>query len=930
MNGTHAARDGQPSVVTLRTQSQLHALTGAGCSAAVASARFEVHDGEVSSLVVSGIAAGTATVHVTIHRAGVPAQDLVVDATAHVWTAAFDLAPPAGVGSIVRIDTAAADCDATDAVVLSLVPTARYPATEGIPAGFEADRVPAIAGHPDRVVRSRCYAPLYLSGIFNYPALLDIVNVDILDFNVFTTIYGSSAPRASLAFTLDASRFRGQAEQILRGFEERAARANGVVSLLEVQRALADLADSALTERERSEATGRESGGIDLSLRTAPLRQVRRAGADLQFLAFDAQANEIVAELRLPRGEVQARTVARQMLAVAIPFGMAEILRTAWLGVLFYDELHYRPVGKVIGEIVYELSLAPGEEVHLAQHTASTRTVSLEDIRDREMERNLQFASSWTQNVSQAEAWATSASIGGNLGGNATIPQTPAGVHAGVTAQGAAETSSQLQIQRAYETSRQLATTMRERHTVTLDISSEETTDFTSKRTIRNPNQLRALTLDYRKVYRKDRVLLQRHDAKLCLCLRVEDPGHRSRQSFLDALWQVNPDNPELYACATSGQPFHAEDTFDRTLTNQFQTPVMPGLLDAHAGFGEVTINIQPSSTESDLLLAGTPTVEVTRFVIRDFWTNGLNELLPAEYAVRGGQVSWREPRPRKLGAPGEYRLKVGFPRSQAALNMYATESVRVRVTARWMREPAATADYWACVEGEQRRLREEFTASAVFEIAERLRRSSHDSVLSKLVATGFPYLDNPFVSQGPESLRALFEWNEVQVEHLPWWLTASGTDNYESLRQAIGQLPLALDPDRLIEDFLVASEAFVYLPIRPGSEEQALALVRGELDQKFEVLVQDFRAYRDAHYGPTGHPVPDHASVSAPGPSIGTPSGAEDWATNWERPDFKFDVLAEWSEIFPTDGVACEPSLSTGTATDELRTQQLRTVDPA
>jgi hypothetical protein len=280
---------------------------------------------------------------------------------------------------------------------------------------------------------------------------------------------------------------------------------------------------------------------------------------------------------------------------------------------------------------------------------------------------------------------------------------------------------------------------------------------------------------------------------------------------------------------------------------------------------------------------------------------------------------------PTWLSKGDDYYMQVWYPRSYNPLDYWIGETVTIRVTAQWMREPAAASDWWACVEGEQRRLMEALTIDRIDAIANRVKRSSRDLALKKVVHSALPYLNNVWVSASRDQLRNIFDWNEVVIEYLPWWLTELGAGNYEQLRAGLYNLPIDLDVNAYLEDYLISSRARIYLPISPGYEQMAIALMTGPVSQPFQTLIAEFNQFRQSRYGRIDHPLPDFESVSSPLNTIATGHNAADWDNSFEKPQRKFEVLAQWAELFPTDGVHGEISFSSGTGTDEVRTEQVR-----
>jgi hypothetical protein len=116
-------------------------------------------------------------------------------------------------------------------------------------------------------------------------------------------------------------------------------------------------------------------------------------------------------------------------------------------------------------------------------------------------------------------------------------------------------------------------------------------------------------------------------------------------------------------------------------------------------------------------------------------------------------------------------------------------------------------------------------------------------------------------------------------------------------------------------------------LPIKASMEKQAirfLTQLKGDLLNRLFGCVDDFLTWRQENLGALGPARPSYTEVMSPVSAVGTPAGAADWVHDWERPQRRFTVLDEWSELLPTDGVHVEPALSACGSADALRTSAL------
>ena len=219
---------------------------------------------------------------------------------------------------------------------------------------------------------------------------------------------------------------------------------------------------------------------------------------------------------------------------VGVQHGIVKYVNLGWLGILFQDRLRFRPAGLVAGDQVFSLSLAPGEEATLTQRSETKRSRSFEEVIDKEVERQLEFSSTWTTDFSQADTSTESSSTSGNLGIGVGIPIEGVNINidAAVSATEANSTSQTTQRARNQEVTTRVTTKAREQHKTTFKVGTDITEELGSKRVLRNANPSRALTLNVYKLYQKYRIILERWDARLCVSLGLYDPGRDLRASW--------------------------------------------------------------------------------------------------------------------------------------------------------------------------------------------------------------------------------------------------------------------------------------------------------------------------------------------------------------------------------------------------------------
>jgi hypothetical protein len=526
-------------------------------------------------------------------------------------------------------------------------------------------------------------------------------------------------------------------------------------------------------------------------------------------------------------------------------------------------------------------------------------------------ERELEFNSTWTTTLSQQDVDSTGRNAGGNLsyGVPVNLGGTTMTVNGSTNASNASTSSSTAQGARNQQLTGRLTARAREEHKTTFRVSTETTEEFGSKRTVRNINPSHAVTLNFFKLHQKHRVILERYDAKLAFSFSVDDPGRELRAELEDELAKLDPRVP---ADACPSPPQAQTVSVDHTFTNAAR---ISNWSDQY-----IFSTILPAGT----VLAGWE-FEILDAVISGF---GVQITLTADLFRQFGGV-WSFAGNGDIPAVGSS----GFQRHVINVRWsHPMAIVQVRGRFNWTYAPdsAAVENARACIEAAEAAIRRSFSMDRLLAVVEEIDQGRTDLLFKRL----FEQLLSGFYLQGVdpptgllEIVRGLFDWNEAHVEYLPWWMTAGGRTRREALRQRLLKLPGDVRSDWVIHDRLIASAARVVLPIKANMEKQAIRLLtqlEGGLLNRLFRCVDDFSAWRQENLGALGPARPNYAEVMSPAPAVSTPTGATDWAHRWERPQRRFIVLDEWSELLPTDGVHVEPALSACGSADALRTSAL------
>jgi hypothetical protein len=887
----------------------------------------------VTTLTVRGLAWGADRVRVAVASPWLrPAVTGTgeVDQADHGWLVELDLADaPLPYGAVVTVrartreddddDDDADGCDAeTERVVVLGVGAGAgevlRPA-DGCPAGFELVRAGFVAGHADRLVRSTSFVPLLCS----FRAV--IAN----DRMQLTRMVNKLGVTRSEAFE-QVGGLLGRLDVQIGELEERAAAVEPAgeqprLALVGGMPAVLAATGRAVAETVRGIRGEGGEGGDEHARRERAGLTERPGVGDLEFGLVEPPVTD--AE---PLDPAQAFlgyegvTATAEGVYLGVRQGVARYVNLGWLGVLFYDRLRFRPAGLVAGDQVFSLSLAPGEEATLTQRSETRRSRSFEEVVDRTVERELEFSSTWSTDFSQADTSTHASTTSGNLGVGVGIPieGVQINVNAAVSATEAHTISQTVQRSRGQEVTTRVTARSREQHKTTFKVSTDITEELGSKRVLRNTNPSRALTLNVYKLYQKYRILLERFDARLCVSLGVHDPGRDLRRELEQELAKLDPHVPPG-ACPAI--PVGGPITQSKRIDNLNATEI------GGDEFGrEMFSTVLPTGT----LLSGW-TFDITSWTVDDGGGN-VYSADPTQFTKWGGKWGFASSDDIPvIGSPGaqSHVIVVLMPEAWGP----GWWTVNVTGTFTWTAVPsdAVTTEVRACMEAEKKKIRDSFSSDRVMEILAEVRASRRELIYKRVFEE---VLLPGYFAQGMnppmdllERVRNYFDWNESAIEFVPWWMTAYGRTQRDLLLARLLKLPGDTRSDLIVDDFLIASMARVYLPVKPGLEKEVvdfLIRVGGQQLPSLDACIDEFTAWRQANLGAVGYPLPTYEQVMGTGPETGTATGEDDWAHDWERPRRRFLVMDEWSDLLPTDGVHIEPVLSTCGSTDEYRSSAL------
>lgn len=569
-------------------------------------------------------------------------------------------------------------------------------------------------------------------------------------------------------------------------------------------------------------------------------------------------------------------------------------LLSSELGYLFLDRTRIRPTGFAIGEHVHSLSLAPGEEVVMEQRTFSKRETTFEEQSEQEKQYDLEMSS--TLSTELAEGLDRERSHGTQstfaVGGSAGAEYKGASVEADVSySESVSDASSQARkrsVKSSSTSSSRVASKYRAMHKTTFRVATEDRFEMTSKRVIKNPNQYSSLDVHYFKILRRLELRQERYGARLCWAPAVEDPASevaariakRREEIVSRALAGVTvPPRPDAPVREDKPKVFVTSEVTeaDQWQINGGQSGNYELPIDIPAGY---VWNADANEVAALTSVWGRPADNMWWKINGTPWVDGAELIVPIHVGCKG----W-------LGGPKVFmQAKAGFvPDPNAVDPEYQQEYQQ------WLLDVQEwEAGKAAALEGPRLKAEAEADAFAQTTIA---TLDPVAELMSQIAAKYFlgemsdEHWEVDFWGQ-------VFDWSASGFSVYPGWYTKRPAR--DSLRSA--------------HDFLNASWAKLYLPVRPGYERLALrwivARVRdAELDPATEAaitrIVDELNAFRLEVFGDANE----------------TRIEGTDGAELTEQ----FVLLARWNELLPTDGTHVEVVQGMTSAADDFTRMQLQ-----
>lgn len=739
-------------------------------------------------------------------------------------------------------------------------------------------------------------------------------------------------------------------------YSQGAAGQQAVASAGDFRTALADVAETVRSEANARSYDDKAIRRLVTARLKEPLRRVfhvdRITEKGRRLLAkfpsggaeFDSDSGEF--SLVLPRLNMRLTSPARReadsgLLVDAVMVWLTD--RPSRLGICFDEFFRFRAAGLVRGEPIYSLAMDAGEEVQLKQTSETVRSETYEEVLERESERSLTLSSTWSTDVSVAFNQSKTDSSAWNVGGDAGfsgVPKLPLniGVSGGFSAATAAQNSVGLTVQNAYQLSRQAMARLRAQHKTRLEVQDQTSIGVSSVRSLNNRGAVRPRRVDFFKMYRKEMATYERHEARLCLKLVVDDPAQIMRQEFERNLDGIDPASEQHYDALPS-PPASVTSTLSFKWRPDQPLNILPlGVTSVETL--QVDLRDNGSTIPSSYLLVRQPKLEMVK--VTYYWKkNWLDEDTDLSYTAADEGLVETSPGIKVVSHFANYTLNTlkwlvppvaNSPNGTGTLNLkyqnhtdlltggqVTVEELKLEITSEWAPPNDEVTAFMEERDAISQQVQNELTAEGLLRLRDIAVADYPGKVLALAMHTHLS-AGEPASQVNPHDFRAWFAIEDAYIENAPYWATPAAMERYTTLRARLSGLNPGIPLSDILVPELTASQAVLYLPIRPGAEEDALSLLSEYPGDHIKETVKEFRKYREETFGPTepAADLPKYQDISSPTVVTGTALGKADWETPWEPAQRKFQVLAQWADYVPTDGLDAQTVLSTTSKADE------------
>ena len=598
----------------------------------------------------------------------------------------------------------------------------------------------------------------------------------------------------------------------------------------------------------------------------------------------DAEIGGLPERLAASDGEFATRASDEQQLELL--FGLLQ----SELGYLFLDRTRIHEKSLKLSRLTRQ-GMWPGEEIVFEQKSYTKRTTTFEEQTEQEHQLDLELSSTLSteleRGLDRQRAVTNNKGMtrGGSLGGNIYGVQVGAQLSFTDSLNDADTTTSRSSVKDTSNATQKVASKYRTVHKTDVKVSTESGFEQSAKRTVRNPSRFRSAHAECFKVMQTLDLSQERYGVRLCWAPCAKDPA-------FDVAERIRLGREKMMKDAEAASPVgdRPSPPTKQAKPNQWVAvgPIEAdkwGLWNDMSANYDLTIEAPAGSRwdgDRDSVRASLQVIvdNVDRgwhaYIVDQAWAEGAN----AKLKVHVG-VDW------KIGKRGTIYLNAGAnfvadpsaddPEYAKAYKDYET------AVARW---EAGKANL-AAAKADAAAVADQWEARAWAEL------NPFSELMSRIITHFFP----PALRDECWEIdywQQLFDWEAASYRLYPAWWSSSTLRNWTK------------DPS----DFVNASWAKLYVPVKVGMEREALRWIVGKTvvqqaddaaEQEFDRLARELRDYRREHFG--------HASetkITQPRREGACPELKE-----------KYICLAHWEDDMPTDGVHVEVVLGATSAMD-------------
>jgi len=579
------------------------------------------------------------------------------------------------------------------------------------------------------------------------------------------------------------------------------------------------------------------------------------------------------------------------------------------LGFMFLERLRLRSLGHTVERApFYSLTLTPGHVTTLRQRTFSKRVGTLEDaqedVQERRIEDSATFSTEFSREFEKSFERTTSWGIHQSMSAAVQIEivelkgQTDGTYNVTDTLRNATREFSKVMEQ----VSRKVESSQKSTHKVVMSVATENTFEQESTRVFRNDDSVTKKYL-FRKVFQILQASYERYGIRACWVAPIKDPSKELRDLVL-----TRDRYPAEWAAA--------EDKWREAPVPADVATLPETISDEIWGFYDGGIF---GGSDDDLQSYTVPPGYELYSITTGTEGAGWSRVHDGVWQCPDGNTY---PYPGQ-GATGDIIFYVHWGVDSTDDGYYIVTIV-CRPAAAVREEYGERVAAWRLEQTQREFLK--LLSPRYEEIISSIPETWPPMVVMRRIAK--EYFGLPTSFDKVDFLQRVFDWENLGIVYDP--------PAYDPIAEPNLFQCIPTDPFN-------ASWAKVMLPLRPGSEEEAISFLMAagiipstaSFREQVQYYMYQMRNVFEPLYARTWNPgVADRADIQSPKDIELTPIGADDWKHAFER-GAKFEVLDRYVMTIPTDGVDieegkvfCETPTETAKATSKERVEQSKIVE--